>query len=98
MSQSWQDAGREIANLEEIAGSHLAEVPVHLADQWGAGVRDLIHGLGVEHLDREASRAALAGAYLVATLTLTGSVVPAANLEATAHVLRWLYDRGEQDG
>jgi hypothetical protein len=98
MSQSWQDAGEEIAQLEEITGSRLSEVPVHLVDQWGAGVRDLLHALGVERLDREASRAALGGAYLVATLTLTGSVVPAAQLETTAHVLRWLYEKGEQDG
>lgn len=96
MTQSWEDAGREITNLEDLAGSRLDQVPVHLVDQWGAGVRDLLRGLGIERLDRDASRAALGGAYLIATLTLTGSVVPQASVEATAHVLRWLYERGNQ--
>jgi hypothetical protein len=96
--QSRDDVAAEIARLEQQLAHRLSEVPVHLVDQWSAGVRDMLRGLGVDKLDKEASRAALGGAYLVATLTLSGAVVAEANLEATAHVLRWLYERGEDDG
>lgn len=91
-------AAAELVQLETLLGTSLHDVPVHLVDQWGAGLRDMLHGLGVERLDRDASRAALGGAYLVASLTINSAVMPRAHLEATAHVLRWLYDRGEDDG
>jgi hypothetical protein len=95
---SRDDVAAEIKQLEQLTNSSLNAVPVHMVDQWGAGVRDMLSGLGVDKLDHKASRAALGGAYLVASLTLSNSVLPAANLEAVAHVLRWLYDRGEADG
>lgn len=90
-------AAAELAQLETALGTSLRDVPIHLVDQWGAGVRDMLRGLGVERLDKDASRAALGGAYLVATLALGESVIPQSNLTAVAHVLRWLYDRGEEN-
>lgn len=97
MTQDRTEAEAEIQRLEAMTGAPLSAVPVFLADQWGAGLRDMLTSLGVA-LDREGSRAALGGAYLMATLTLTGSVMPRSSVEAAAHVLRWLYDRGEDDG
>lgn len=94
MTQSREVAGEEIARLEAMVDSPLCDVPVFLTDQWGAGLRDMLADLGVK-LDKEGSRAALGGAYIIATLTLTGSVMPHSNVEAAAHVLRWLYERGE---
>jgi hypothetical protein len=89
-------AEAEIQHLEAMTGAPLSEVPVFLADQWGAGLRDMLVSLGMT-LDQTGLRAALGGAYIMATLTLTGSVVPRSSVEAAAHVLRWLYDRGEDD-
>lgn len=91
------DAATEIARLEALTGSPLADIPVFMVDQWGAGVRDMFAALGVK-LDREGARAALGGAYLMATITLPGSVIAQTNAEAAAHLLRWLYDRGESTG
>lgn len=96
MTQDRATAAAEIERFEAMTGSPLSDVPVFLVDQWGAGLRDMLTALDVK-LDREGSRAALGGAYIMATLTLTGSVVPKASVEAAAHVLRWLYDRGEDD-
>jgi hypothetical protein len=78
-----------------MTGAPLSDVPVFLADQWGAGLRDMLTGLGAT-MDQDGARAALGGAYIMATLTLTGSIVPRSSVEAAAHVLRWLYDRGEE--
>jgi hypothetical protein len=97
MTHDRKAAAQEIEHLEQMTGAPLSDVPVFLADQWGAGLRDMLTDLGVT-LDREGARAALGGAYIMATLTLTGSVMPRSSVEAAAHVLRWLYDRGETCG
>lgn len=89
-------AGEAITRLESITGSPLSSVPVFLLDQWGAGLRDMLTALDVK-LDHDGARAALGGAYIMATLTMTGATMPHSSAEAAAHVLRWLYDRGEDD-
>lgn len=97
MTQNRETAGIEIGRLEAMVASPLSDVPVFLLDQWGAGLRDMLTALDVK-LDKAGSRAALGGAYIIATLTLTGSTMPHASVEAAAHVLRWLYEQGEDDG
>jgi hypothetical protein len=89
-------AGLDIVDLERITGADLHQVPVFIADQWAAGVRDSFEELKAP-LDRpDMARAALAGAYVTASVLINASPQQLEAVSVVAHLLRWLYERGEE--
>lgn len=95
MAMDRDQAGLDITDLERITGADLRAVPVFVADQWAAGVRDSFSELQAP-LDRpEMARAALAGAYVVASVLINASPQQLEAAQVVSHLLRWLYERGE---
>jgi len=88
-------AAEDLADLEDLTGSPLLQLPLHLTDQWAAGVRDVFRELDVPLLDQATARAAFAGAYVTMSLFSGNSYVSGESLTSVGHVLRWLYERGE---
>jgi hypothetical protein len=89
-------AGLDITDLERLTGADLRRVPVHLKDQWAAGVRDAFRDLEAP-LDRpEMARAAMAGAYVTASVLINSSPQQMEAVALVSQLLRWLYDRGEE--
>lgn len=90
-----RQAEEDLHDLEVMTGSPLSELPLHLTDQWAAGVRDVFRELDVPLLDQDSARAAFAGAYVTMSLFSGNSYVNGDSLTSVGHVLRWLYERGE---
>lgn len=86
----------DIADLERITGHSLSEVPVFQVDQWAAGVRDAFTDLKAGLDCPEMARAALAGAYVVASILINAAPQQMESVVTVSHLLRWLYDRGEE--
>jgi len=89
-------AEQDLLDLESLTGSPLRDLPVHLTDQWGAGVRDVFRELDAPLTDEASARAAFAGAYLTVALLSGNSYVSSECLTSVGHVLRWLFERGER--
>jgi hypothetical protein len=90
----------DLEHLAEIVGIKLSDVPVDKLDQWGAEVRDTMTGLEVPRLDEEASKAAFAGGYIVASMLVNASIggIKADALTTISQLLQWLYKRGTPEG
>lgn len=90
-----QQAGIDITDLERLTGAKLSEIPIFIADQWGASVRDSFNDLNAA-LDRaDMARAAFGGAYIVASLLINAAPQRVDAVSVVSHLLRWLYERGE---
>lgn len=88
-------AGIDIMDLERLTGARLAEVPVFIVDQWAAGVRDSFKDLNAPLDKSDMARAALAGAYITASLLINSAPQKLEAVSVVSHLLRWLYERGE---
>lgn len=90
-------AFHDVLDLERLVGTGLHDLPTHVLDQWGASVRDVFSGLDAALTTPDAARAAFAGAYIAIGVFTDGGYVKGDSLTTAAHVLRWLYERGELD-
>lgn len=88
----------ELTELEEHLGQALHDDPIHLTDQWTAGVRNLFSGLGVDVNDARDAKAAHAGAYLMLSTIFTGGgAVPWGTAVSASYLWRYLSDCADDD-
>lgn len=90
-----KQAGVDITDLERLTGANLRDVPVFIVDQWAAGVRDSFRDLSAPLDQPDMARAALAGAYITASLLINSAPQQLEAVSVVSHLLRWLYERGE---
>lgn len=84
-------ARQQLANLEADLGSSLHTLPVAVADQWTATLRELASHLDCDLDEPRQANAAFVGAYMLFShVTRTGPL-------GAAHMLRALSDRAQAD-
>jgi hypothetical protein len=93
---SREQASLDIADLERLSGGDLTQVPVFMVDQWAAGVRDAFTDLGASLDEPRMARAALAGAYVAASVLINSGPQRQDAVVIVSQLMRWLYDRGEE--
>jgi hypothetical protein len=89
-------ANLDVTDLEKVTGGDLKQVPVHLADQWAASVRDSFREMDAPLGDTATARAAFAGAYVTASVLINASPQQRDAVAVVSQLLRWLYERGER--
>jgi len=91
-----KQANLDVTDLEKITGGDLKQVPIYLADQWAASVRDSFRELDAALGDTGTAKAAFAGAYITASVLINGSPQQRDAAAVVSQLLRWLYERGER--
>lgn len=95
MEPKRQQALVDLQYLEDLTGIPLHDVPGFALDQWAAGVRDIFASLDAPLHTQQMARAAFAGAYVAMGIVTDGGLLQKDTLLTASHVLRWLYERGE---
>lgn len=91
-----EQAEHDVADLERLTAAQMSDVPVHLADQWAASVRDAFRDMDAPLGDVATARAAFAGAYVATSVLVNASPQQRDAVAIVSQLLRWLYDRGER--
>jgi hypothetical protein len=97
-SEAWVEAGELLAKLEFDNNITLVGTPVAHLDQWGAGVREYFSRLDAQLSTSGRARAAFVGAYVASSMYVNSRAVHPQALQTSCHLMRWLYERGQQEG